>query len=477
MSDESHRGKAATTAEPDRAATYREVFGVGEYRAVFGASALSWFGDYIAKVAISFLIFRDTGSLTLSAAAFAISFLPWVAGGPVLAALAERNSYRRVMIFCDVARVVLMGVLAIPGLDLWLLLLLLFASAMFAPPFESSRSAMLPLIMSGDRYVVAVSVQGVSSEAAQVMGYLAGGVMASFNPRLALLVNAGTFAFSALLLWRGVKPRPATTAAAQRTHLMRETAQGFRVVFGNRVLRSIALLVFTIVLFPIVVQGLAVGWAHDLGAGARTQGLVMASVPVGVALGSVVVGRLMRPSLRQRMIRPLAVLATLALVPALLEPSVAFVCVIGLLTGFATSVIYPLNGLFVQALPNAFRARAFGVMQGGLQIVQGGAVLITGAIGDAVTVAQVVGFWGIFGLLLVGVAAFTWPSQHAVDDAVAAAKAANETSEPAGPEPPSDGASATADPASPVHSMAGTDGTSHADAGHNGQPATSHAAG
>ena len=36
------------------------------------------------------------------------------------------------------------------------------------------------------------------------------------------------------------------------------------------------------------------------------------------------------------------------------------------------------NGLFVQALPDAFRARAFGVVQGGLQLLQGAAVLLTG---------------------------------------------------------------------------------------------------
>ena len=31
-----------------------------------------------------------------------------------------------------------------------------------------------------------------------------------------------------------------------RSHLLRETAEGFRLVFGHRVLRSIALLVFSV---------------------------------------------------------------------------------------------------------------------------------------------------------------------------------------------------------------------------------------
>ena len=49
--------------------------------------------------------------------------------------------------------------------------------------------------------------------------------------------------------------------------------------------------------------------------------------------------------------------------------------------GFAVAAMLPAtNGLFVQALPNEFRARAFGVMQAGTQLFQGGAVLVTGAL-------------------------------------------------------------------------------------------------
>ena len=86
----------------ERSATYREVFAVAEYRVLFAAGELSWVGDYFARVAITVLIFSDTGSVLLSAAGFATSYLPWVAGGPVLAALAERYPYRHVMLVCDV---------------------------------------------------------------------------------------------------------------------------------------------------------------------------------------------------------------------------------------------------------------------------------------------------------------------------------------------------------------------------------------
>ena len=36
------------------------------------------------------------------------------------------------------------------------------------------------------------------------------------------------------------------------------------------------------------------------------------------------------------------------------------------------------NGLFVQVLPPSYRARAFGVIQSGLYLLQGAAVTVTG---------------------------------------------------------------------------------------------------
>src|SRR4051794_19833484 len=72
-----------------RPATFGEVFASGEYRAIYAAAALSWAGDFMAKAAVTALVYKQSQSITQSAAAFAISFLSWIAGGPVLAALAE----------------------------------------------------------------------------------------------------------------------------------------------------------------------------------------------------------------------------------------------------------------------------------------------------------------------------------------------------------------------------------------------------
>lgn len=425
--DDAASTAARRPAESDRPARFREVFAVREYRAVFGASTLSWIGDYFSRVAITFLIFQDTGQVWLSAAAFAISYLPWVAGGPVLAALAERYPYRRVMISCDLVRMVLIATLAIPAMPLWLLLGLLFVSSLMTPPAQSARSAMLPLLLKGDRYVVGLSVQAMVAQAAQVGGYALGGTFAALvSPRAALLVDSVTFALSAFLIWRWVKPRPSAMTAAHRSHLLRETAEGFRLVFSDRVMRPIAFLVFALVSVVIVPEGLAAAWSADLGGGAWRAGLLMASLPFGYVVGALIVGRMLAPSTRMKLIRPLALLTPLALGFALLRPPFVLVLVIGAVAGFGNAVLMPLNGLFVQVLPDAYRARAFGIMQGGMQVLHATAVLITGAIAEQFSVPVVVGAWAAGGLLLIALAARNWPAQQVIDSQIARVAALNQ---------------------------------------------------
>lgn len=420
------------TASPDRPARFRDVFAFAEFRALYAGSLLSWLGDYVARAAITAMVFEQTRSVTASAAAFAISFAPWLLGGSVLVAVAERYPYRRVMVFCDLARMLFMAVLAVlgAGTSLPVLLGLLLACALFTPPFDAARSATLPAVLGPERYVTGVALTTATTAPAQVAGYFLGSTLAVIEPRLALALNAATFAASAVLIWRKVAHREAALRKERRTGLLRETADGFRIVFTNPALRAIVLLVFCGSLFAVVPEGLGAAWSHQRhdGLGQPTaQGLLMGAVPAGMVLGSVVVTRLLRPSWRPHVMRPLALVTPLALVPALVDPPVVVAAALALVSGLAVGALVPVaNGEFVRALPSAFRARAFGVVSAGLQLLQGGAVLATGALAQRLSLPVVVGAWSLAGvLLMIGMIA-NWPGQSAFADARARAAAMDE---------------------------------------------------
>ncbi|PZG20678.1 MFS transporter [Micromonospora craterilacus] len=414
---------------PEGPATFREVFAQREYRAVFAASTLTWIGDYVAKAAITLLVYQETKSVALSAAAFAVSYLPWLIGGPLLATVAERHRYRQVMVVCDLIRMALMLVIAAGGLPVPVILALLFATTLANPPSQASRSALMPLILPGDRLVVGLSIQASVGQAAQVVGYLLGAAVATVNPTAALLMNAGTFALSAVVVRLGVRDRPPAMTSKHRSHLLRETAAGFQIVFGTPVLRAIAVLVFSAMLFSIVPEGLAAAWANKH-AGEMHPGLaqavIMAAVPVGFILGGLLVGRAVAPARRLVLLRPFAVIAPLVLVPALLNPPPVVVALLAAACGFAVAGILPMaNGLFVQALPDGFRARAFGVMATGVQVIQGLAVLVTGLLAERFPIPIVVGLWSAAGVVLMSLVVLRWPDRQTVAAAVEAAQRAS----------------------------------------------------
>ncbi|MGW4642539.1 MFS transporter [Sphaerisporangium sp. NPDC004334] len=427
-------GEAGVDADADagdRPATFRDVFGVAEYRALFGAAVLSWVGDYFAKVAVTFLVFADTGSVLLSAIGFAISYLPWVAGGPVLAALAERYPYRRVMIICDVARMALVGMMALPGMPMPGLLLLLLGASLLTPPFQAARSAMVAQLLTGDRYVVGLSFQNMAGQAAQVAGYAVGGAVTAIDPHAALLINAATFALSTLLLWRGVRPRPLPVTHLARRSLLRETGDGLSLVFGHRVMRPTAVVVFSVVGITIVPEGLAAAWAPTYGGGSQITGLLMAALPVGAVIGALVT-RMTGPERRLRLLKPLLLAGPLLLVGVLAAPPFPVVLTLVLLAAAAVNtVLVPLNGLFVQMLPDAYRARAFGIMLGGIQLTHAVAVLAAGAFAERFPVPVVVGAWALCGLVLMAVAVTTWPTREVIAEEIARAAALNRAPAPA----------------------------------------------
>jgi MFS family permease len=426
---------SASTDPPQRQtpATYREVFESREYRAVFAATVLSWAGDFLAKAAVTALVFRETGSAVLAGATFAISFAPWFLIGPVLAAFAERLPRRNVMIASDLIRMVSIALVAIPHLPVPVMIGLLFITALGNPPYDASRSALVATLLTGDRLVVGTSLQLTAGQAAQITGYLAGGLLAAVNPRVALLIDAATFAISALLLTLFVQHRPAVTLG-ERRHIISETADGFRVVFGTPALRAITFVIFTVMLFAALPEGLGVVWAstlHEANDAQRGlyQGLIMLAPAVGFIIGGIVVGRLVPPDLRRRLIRPLALLAPLTLVPALLDPPLPVVCAMALLLGFCISGILPAaNGLFVQALPNAYRTRAFGVMQSGMQLLQGGSIVVASYLAQPPSeLPTVVGWWSLAGVVLMIVVAMVfWPTKDGFVAAIERAQRLNE---------------------------------------------------
>src|SRR5215468_10317834 len=135
----SHRAAPRRDTPPSRA-SYREVLGSAEFRAIFAANIVSMLGSVVAAVALTVLVYQQTRSPALAASVMALSFLPYLIGGVLLGAAADRLPARRVLVACDLASALLIGCLAIPGMPLPALLGLLFAAGLLSPVYQGARS-------------------------------------------------------------------------------------------------------------------------------------------------------------------------------------------------------------------------------------------------------------------------------------------------------------------------------------------------
>ena len=407
----------STPLADDRPAHYREVFAVREFRALFAAYVLSVAGDQLAKIAVALVVLDRTGSQLWSAVSFGIGYLPAVLGGPLLSSLGDRHPPRTVMIVCDVARTLLVAAIAWPGVPVWLLVGLLFAAAAFAPPFSAARAASMPDILQGDRYVLGTSLSRIAHQLAQVGGFAAGGLLVKHaSIRGAVLIDAATFAVSAALIALFMARRT-HGGAARSSSLLADSLAGLRITLGSRVLARYMLLGWLGAAFLAAPEGLMPTYARHLGGDEVTTGVLLAAMPLGATLGSAGYARLVPPGRRRRQIPLLALASLLGLMPAAFDPGLPVVLGLLVFCGAASAFQLGLNAAFVQALPPAFRARAFGIAAAGLQIAQGLAIAAAGGLADRFEPPLVVAACGVMGAAAAAVVLRGWPSEREMDEA------------------------------------------------------------
>jgi MFS family permease len=390
-----------------RAASYRAVFAIREFRTLWWAQLVSYLGDQIAQVAIAVLVYARTGSPLLTALAYALTYLPPILGGPLLAALTDAFPRRQVMITLDLARGGLVELMALPGMPLAGTCALLCATVLLGAPFSAARSALLPQILPRDRLALGSALGNMTFQTSQVAGFLAGGILvATLGAYRSLALDALSFCLSAALITGWVRPRPYSGEAPARP-LLHTITRDVLLIFRRPAARTLVLFGW-LAGFAIVPEGLAAPYARTLGGGPLTAGLLMCAMPAGTAAGALIIGRLSRPDERLRMIGMLAMLSCAPLTAGLLRPPLPVLLALLALAGAGGAYQLAAARAFVTALPNGQRGRAFGAAQSGLLTAQGLGILLAGAAAQWISPPAVVAVAGLLGMVAAAVLAAEW---------------------------------------------------------------------
>lgn len=400
------------------APTYRQVLRNREFRGLLFAQVASEIGDQIARVALSYLVLDRTDSAFLAVLAFVVSFIPAVFGSALLGVVADRVPRKVVMLGCDLARAVIVAVMAWLAVDdtpVWLLLLLLLIAETFTAPFDAAHRAVLPDVLPDPRECLrGGGLMRVMHQVDQVFGILAAGVViALVGARAGLVIDVASFVLSFLILssmlrWRA----PERSGSAEAPGGFRtDLREGWRAVFHEPTVRALVVLGWSSAVFFIAPEAVALPYAREQGAPPAVGAVLMASLPAGAALGAYLIGRV--EAIRQvRLIVPMAVASCTPLLLTSFEPPWQLVLPLWFVSGLAQGYMVPLFTTVTLLTPPAMRGRVHGLAGGGFSLVTALTFLGAGAAADLTSPAVAVTGAAVLGLALVGAAHFSWPHAH-----------------------------------------------------------------
>lgn len=264
------------------------------------AQTLSVLGDSFALIALPLLVLQATGSVARMGLLTAVG-----SGAAVLAAVfagvvVDRTDRRRLLIACDLVRMVLYGLIPVVwlfGPRLWLLYVVLPLCEAVGTFFAVGYVTVVRSLVGGDRLTEANGRLNATAAAAGVLGPLGAGLVAAWTgPAAAVGVDAASFGVSAacLLLVR-FRARPADDRPPERTGLRRDLRTGMSFLYGHPVLRSLTALLFVFSFLTLGLTDLVIYHVkHDLGHDDGTVGAVMACGALGTITGSLLVAPIRR---------------------------------------------------------------------------------------------------------------------------------------------------------------------------------------
>jgi MFS family permease len=324
----------------------------------------------------------QVGALTAATyAAFALIALP--AG-----AIVDRRAKRWLMIWCDVARMLIIGSIPVAAALGALSMAQLYAVAVTAGVctvfFDVSYQSYLPVLIGTDDLVDGNGKLGASQSFAQVAGPGVGGALVGlFGAARAMSADAISYAVSVASLL-AIRAREEPPHPDQRQKMRKEIAEGLSFVLRHPILRKIVACTGTSNLFGSMATALQIIFlVRVLHVRPADTGLLIAVASIGGVAGGVLASRLSRLIGSARIIWfSMLVLSLPQLLTPLAQPGWwLFLFVIGLGAAWFSGVVY--NVAQVSYRQAICPPRLMGRMNAAVRWVVWGTLPIGGLLGGA----------------------------------------------------------------------------------------------
>jgi MFS family permease len=261
------------------------------YRLYLTGQLVSVCGTWMQQVALSWLVYRLTGSATLLGVVGFASQIPILVLGPIGGVINDRYSCHRIAVWTQcaaLAQALLLALLTLTGwiqpLQIVLLGIALGAVYAFDMP---ARQALVHQLVNTEDLANAVALNSSMINAARIVGpALAGLVVANLGEGVCFVINAASYiaTIAALLMMKFGEPprRPAIV-----TSIGRSLMEGYRYTTATTPIRDLLILLGVVGVMGMPYMTLMPVFAAQVhGSGADTLGMMFGAVGLGALIGA-----------------------------------------------------------------------------------------------------------------------------------------------------------------------------------------------
>jgi MFS family permease len=263
------------------------------YRLFLAGQGISMVGTWMQQVAMSWLVYRLTGSAFLLGVVGFTSQIPTLLFSPVAGVLADRWNRRRLLIITQALAMLQAALLAAAVLSgtvqVWhIVVLSLFLGVVNAFDIPIRQSFVVEMVYHREDLGNAIALNSSMINGARLIGpAIAGLVVASVGEGVCFVLNSVSY-LAVLVALVAMRLDPIPQNLEPRRNVFHELREGFAYAFGFGPIRSILLLIalvsFTGMSYAVLIPVFAKEVLHG---GAHTFGFLMTAAGGGALVGTI----------------------------------------------------------------------------------------------------------------------------------------------------------------------------------------------
>jgi MFS family permease len=285
------------TASVAPAPSMFSVFRKRDFSLLWLAQLVSTAGSALTDLAAGIFVYRQTGSALAVGLTLMATAVPSLLVGLLAGVFVDRHDRKRIMIVtcliqaATVALIaVVIGIEAIAVVGLYVLILVNAGVRQF---FDPAHDSIIPELASDEELAAANSFLSIAAFGSTAIGFAGAGLLATIDLRLAFVIDALTFLFSAACIAGITKVSlPVPEEEASVGVVVANLRSGLSTLFGTPVLRSLflvgAIMFFSFGLWNVLLLPFAI---KVLGATEFEYGIQEAVTSIGFVVGSFFMAR------------------------------------------------------------------------------------------------------------------------------------------------------------------------------------------